>query len=378
MAKRDYYEVLGVPRGASEEEIKKAYRRLARKYHPDVNKEDPQAEEKFKEVNEAYQVLSDPQKRAAYDQFGHAGTDGGFAGGTGGFGGFGGFGDFDFDIFGDIFDLFRGGGRRRRTGPEQGADLSINLTIDFNEAVFGTTTTVNVPRIEVCPACHGNRAKPGTAIKTCPRCQGSGQVHYVQNTAFGRFSTVRTCEQCGGEGKIIETPCPECAGEGRIRRRREIEVKIPAGVDNGFRIRVAGEGEAGLRGGPPGDLYVYLKVRPHPLFQREGDNIILEQPISFVRAVLGGVIAVPTLEGTSELKIPEGTQTGTVFRLRGQGVPRLHGHGRGDQLVRVKVQIPTRLNAAQREAVQKLAAVFGEELPEEKGFFGKVKDAFGK
>ncbi|NLY89056.1 MAG: molecular chaperone DnaJ [Firmicutes bacterium] len=375
MAKRDYYEVLGVPRGAGEEEIKKAYRRLARKYHPDVNKEDPQAEEKFKEINEAYQVLSDPQKRAAYDQFGHAGADGSFAGGTGGFGGFG---DFDFDIFGDIFDLFRGGGRRRRTGPERGADLRVNLTIDFVEAVFGTTTTVAVPRIEVCPVCHGNRAKPGTPIKTCPHCQGSGEVHYVQNTAFGRFSTVRTCEQCGGEGKFIEVPCPECTGEGRIRRRREIEVKIPAGVDNGFRVRVPGEGEAGLRGGPPGDLFVYLTVRPHPLFQREGDNIILEQPISFVRAVLGGVIEIPTLEGTSELKIPGGTQTGTVFRLRGQGVPRLHGHGRGDQLVQVKIQIPTKLNTAQREAVHNLAAAFGEEIPEDKGFFGKVRDAFGK
>ena len=377
MAKRDYYEVLGVSRDASEEEIKKAYRRLARKYHPDVNKEDPQAEEKFKEINEAYQVLSDPQKRAAYNQFGHAGADGSFAGGTGGFGGFGGVGDFDFDIFGDIFDLFRGG-RRRRTGPERGADLRMDLTIDFKEAVFGTTTTVKVPRIEVCPVCHGNRAKPGTEIKTCPRCQGRGEVHYVQNTAFGRFTTVRTCEECGGDGKIIDTPCPECAGKGRIRRLREIKVKIPAGVDNGFRVRVAGEGEAGLRGGPPGDLFVYLSVRPHPLFQREGDNIILEQPISFVRAVLGGVIKVPTLEGTSELKNHEGTQTDAVFRLRGQVVPRLHEHGRGDQLVRVKGQVPTRLNSAQREAVYKLAAAFGEEIPEDKNFFNKVRDALGK
>ena len=237
MAKRDYYEVLGVSRGAGEEEIKKAYRRLARKYHPDVNKEDPQAGEKFKEINEAYHVLSDPQKRAAYDQFGHAGSDGSFAGGTGGFGGFG---DFDFDIFGDIFDLFRGGGRRRRTGPERGADLRMNLTIDFKEAVFGTTTTVTVPRIEVCPVCHGNRAKPGTPIKTCPRCQGSGEVHYVQNTAFGRFSTVRTCEQCGGKAssskpRVRNVPVKDGSGAGgRL-------VKIPAGVDNGFRVRVTGE-----------------------------------------------------------------------------------------------------------------------------------------
>lgn len=375
MAKKDYYEVLGVSRDSGDEEIKKAYRRLAREYHPDVNKKDPQAEAKFKEINEAYHVLSDPQKRAAYNQFGHAGAEGNFAGGAGGFGGFG---DFDFDIFGDIFDLFRGGGRRRRTGPERGADLRVDLAIEFKDAVFGSTTTVTVPRVEVCPVCHGNRAKPGTAIKTCPRCQGTGEVHYVQNTAFGRFSTVRTCEQCGGEGKTIETPCPECAGEGRIRRRRKIKVKIPAGVDNGFKLRVPGEGEAGRRGGPAGDLYVFLNVRPHPVFKRQGDNILLEQPISFVQAVLGGMVEVPTLEGAAEIKVPEGTQTGTLFRLRGKGIPRLHGHSRGDQLVRVKVQIPTKLNTDQRDAVYKLAAAFGEDLPEDKGFFDKVRDAFGK
>lgn len=376
MAKRDYYEVLGISRDAGEEEIKKAYRRLARQYHPDVNKNDPQAETKFKEIGEAYHVLSDPKKRAAYDQFGHSASEANFGGEQG----FGGFGDFGFDIFGDIFDMFGGGGgRRRRAGPEKGADLRVDLEIDFKEAVFGCTTTVTIPRVEVCPVCHGNKAKPGTAIKTCPRCHGSGQVQYVQNTAFGRFSTVRTCEQCHGEGKTVETPCPECAGRGQVRRRRKIEVKIPAGVDNGFRLRVPGEGEAGRRGGPSGDLYVFLSVRPDSVFKRQGDNVFIEQPISFIQATLGGTVEAPTLDGpAAEVRIPEGTQTGTVFRLRGKGIPRLQGHGRGDQMVRVKVQVPTKVNAVQRQALYRLAETLGENIPEDKGFFDKVRDAFGK
>ncbi|HHT06382.1 MAG TPA: molecular chaperone DnaJ [Hydrogenispora sp.] len=376
MAKRDYYEVLGVERGASEEEIKKAYRRLARKYHPDVNKDDPQAEEKFKEINEAHEVLSDPQKRAAYDRFGHAGTDPNFGAGAGA----GGFGDFSFEGFGDIFDMFfGGGGRRQRTGPQKGADLRYDLRIEFEEAAFGKETTIKVPRTELCSTCHGNRAKPGTPIKTCPNCGGSGQVHSVQNTMFGRFSTVRPCDRCQGEGKIIETPCPTCAGRGRLRQVRTIEITIPAGVDTGHRLRVAGEGEAGERGGPPGDLYVYITVKPHPLFKRTGNDLILEQKISFAQAALGATIEVPTLEGTATLKIPEGTQTGTLFRLRGKGVPHLRGSGRGDELVRVRIDVPTKLNQAQREAIRQVAEAFGEEvaLPE-KGFIGKVKEAFGK
>ncbi|NLY91286.1 MAG: molecular chaperone DnaJ [Firmicutes bacterium] len=377
MAKRDYYEVLGVSKGASEEEIKKAYRRLARQYHPDVNKEDPNAEEKFKEINEAYEVLSDPQKRAAYDRFGHAGTDPNFGGGTGGFGDFS-FGGFDG--FGDIFDMFFGsGGRRRRTGPERGADLRYDLRIEFEDAAFGKETTIKVPRTEVCSTCHGNRAKPGTPIKTCPVCGGSGQVQSVQTTPFGRFSTVRTCDRCQGEGKIIETPCPTCAGRGRVRRVREIKITIPAGVDTGHRLRVSGEGEAGERGGPPGDLYVYLSVNPHPLFKRSGNDLILEQPISFAQAALGATIEVPTLEGTATLKIPEGTQPGTQFRIRGKGIPYLQGSGRGDELVRVHIEVPKKLSAAQREAIQQLAEAFGEEVaPPEKGFINKVKEAFGK
>lgn len=376
MAKRDYYEVLGVERGASEDEIKKAYRRLARKYHPDVNKDDPQAEEKFKEINEAYQVLSDPQKRAAYDRFGHAGTDPGFGAGPGA----GGFGDFTFEGFGDIFDMFFGsGGRRPRTGPQKGADLRYDLRIEFEDAAFGKETTIKVPRTEICSTCHGNRAKPGTPIKTCPVCNGSGQVHSVQNTMFGRFSTVRTCDRCQGEGKIIETPCPTCVGRGRVRQVRTIKITIPAGVDSGYRLRVAGEGEAGERGGPPGDLYVYITVKPHPFFKRTGNDLVIEQKISFAQAALGAVIEVPTLEGTATLKIPEGTQPGTLFRLRGKGVPYLNGGGRGDQLVRVHIDVPTKLTPAQREAIHQVAEAFGEEVGQpDKGFFGKVREAFGK
>lgn len=374
MAKRDYYEVLGVDRGASEEEIKKAYRQLARKYHPDVNKDDPKAEEKFKEINEAHEVLSDPQKRAAYDRFGHAGTDPNFGGA-----GAGGFGDFSFDGFGDIFDMFFGGGRQQRTGPMKGADLRYDLKIEFEEAAFGKETTIKIPRTELCSTCHGNRAKPGTPIKTCPTCGGTGQVQSVQNTMFGRFSTVRPCDRCQGEGKIIETPCPTCAGRGRIRQVRTIKINIPAGVDTGHRLRVAGEGEAGQRGGPPGDLYVYITVKPHPVFKRTGNDLILEQKISFAQAALGATIDVPTLEGTASLKIPEGTQPGTLFRIRGKGIPYLRGSGRGDELVRVRIEVPTKLNPAQREAIRQVAEAFGEEVaPPEKGFIGKVKEAFGK
>lgn len=378
MAKRDYYEVLGVPKGASDDEIKKAYRRLARQYHPDVNKDDSKAEEKFKEINEAHEVLSDPQKRAAYDRFGHAGTDPNFNGGAGGAGGFGGF-DFGGGI-GDIFDMFFGGaGRRRDTGPVRGEDLRYDLRIGFKEAAFGKETKIKVPRVELCPTCHGNRAKPGTPIKTCAQCHGTGQVQIVQNTAFGRFSTVRTCDHCQGEGKTIETPCPECAGRGRLRRVREIKISIPAGIDTGHRLRVSGEGEAGMRGGPPGDLYVFISVKPHSLFQRTGNDVILEKAISFAQATMGATVEVPTLEGSAELKIPEGTQPGTLFKMRGKGIPYLRGSGRGDQLVRVKIEVPSKLNAAQREAVRKMAEAFGEEVaPPDKGLIGKVREALGK
>lgn len=374
--KRDYYEVLGIPKTASDDEIKKAFRRLARQYHPDVNKDDPNAEKKFKEVNEAYEVLSDPQKRAAYDHYGHAGTDPNFGQG---FGGAGGFGDFGFDGVGDIFDMFfGGGGRRQRNGPERGADLRYDMEITFEDAAFGTTRTIEVPRNEVCPECSGNRAKPGTPITTCPNCKGSGQVRVAQNTAFGRFVNVTTCSRCQGEGKIIETPCPACHGKGRVRRSRKIEVKIPAGVDTGSKLRMSGEGEAGTRGGGPGDLYIFIAVKPHAHFRRQGDDVLSEVKIGLAQAALGTTVVVSTLDGDVDLKIPEGTQTDTVFRLRGRGITHLRGHGRGDQHVRVKVVVPTKLSKEQRDALLRYAEASGEDIAGEKGILGKVKDVLGK
>lgn len=361
MAKRDYYEVLGVEKGASEAELKSAYRKLARKYHPDVNKDNPQeAESKFKEINEAYDCLNDPQKRAAYDQYGHAANDPNF--GAGGFGGFGGGGGFDFDGFGDIFDMFTGGrsSSQRRNGPQRGSDLRYDVEIEFKDAAFGKAMTIEIPRTETCPTCKGNGAKPGTPIKTCTACNGSGQVQVAQNTPFGRFVNVRTCDKCRGEGKTVETPCTECHGSGRVRRTRKIDIKIPGGVESGSRLRVAGEGEAGTKGGPTGDLYVYIYVKKHPRFERQGDDVISELKISITQAALGTTCMVETLEGQVELKIPEGTQHDTSFRMRGLGMNHLRGNGRGDQYVRVKLTVPEKLNSEQKELFQKLAASFGE------------------
>lgn len=380
-SKRDYYEVLGVSKSATQDEIKKAYRKLARKYHPDVNPDDKDAEAKFKEVNEAYEVLSDPESRAKYDQFGHAAFgSGGFGdqGGFGDFGGFGGFGDF-----GDIFDMFFGGERttRRRTGPQRGADLRYDLEITLEQAAFGFETNIDVPRYETCTECGGSGAAPGTSPQTCINCAGTGQVQFAQNTPFGRIVNARTCERCRGEGTVIDTPCSSCGGTGRTRRTRNIKVKVPAGVDTGSRLRVAGEGEAGFRGGPPGDLYVVIRVKPHEIFERRGNDIILDTSISFVAAALGTEIEVPTLNGTATLKIPPGTQSETVFRLRGKGIPNLHGYGKGDQFVKVKVQIPTSLTEKQRELLKEFAEISGEDIREpgkDKGFFEKVRDAFGR
>jgi len=399
--KRDYYEVLGVSRDADEAEIKKAYRRLALQYHPDRNKDDPNAAEKFKEINEAYEVLSDPEKRAQYDQFGHAA----FGGGAEGFGGFespfGGFGDLG-DIFDAMFGGAFGGGARRHTGPQPGADLRLNLEITLEEAATGVEKEIEVPRTEECPHCRGVGAEPGTQPRICPTCMGTGQVRTVQTTILGRFETVRTCGQCQGQGRIIDKPCRECRGRGRVRRVRRITVKVPAGVDTGHRLRMAREGEAGERGGPPGDLYVYIHVKPHRLFKRQDDDLILEMPISFVQAALGDTIEVPTLDGKARLEIPEGTQPGTVFRLRGKGMPRLKGHGKGDLHVQVRVEIPARLTARQKEILQEFARTLekgGEEEKKDrregreshetregggegrgegrdKSFFSKVKDAF--
>ena len=372
MSKRDYYEVLGVPRTASDDEIKKAFRKLARKYHPDVNSDNSkEAEEKFKEANEAYEILSNPERRSQYDQFGHAAFEGGGAQG-GGFGGAGG--------FGDIFDMFFGqaGFGGRPSGPERGADLRYDLEIAFEQAAFGLETEIQVPRTEECVTCHGTGAAAGTHPETCPQCRGSGQQQVVQNTPFGRMVNMRTCDRCRGEGKIVKTPCKECHGKGKVRARRKIKVKIPAGVDNGSRLRVAYEGEAGSRGGQPGDLYVYIFVKAHKLFTREGNDIICEVPITFVQAALGDEIEVPTLDGQVKMNIPEGTQTGTVFRLKDKGVPHLRGSGRGDQHVRVKVITPKKLNDKQRELLTEFSRASGDDShPEQKSFFKKVKDAFG-
>ncbi|ABZ84988.1 chaperone protein dnaj [Heliomicrobium modesticaldum Ice1] len=372
MSKRDYYEVLGVGRDAGETEIKKAYRRLIKEFHPDVHSDKAFAEEKTKEINEAYEVLSDPEKRARYDQFGHAGP-----------GGFGGFGEGGPDMggFGDIFDMFFGGGfgGGQRRGPQKGADLRFNLSITFEEAAFGVEKEVDIPRLEACDVCGGSGAEPGTSATTCSTCHGSGRVTTVAKTLLGNMQTVRTCPTCGGDGKIISKPCLHCGGHGKVRKRKRIKVKVPGGVDTGTRIRVSGEGEAGDRGGPPGDLYVFIEVQPHSFFERDNDDVTCQVPINFVQAALGAEIEVPTLDGKVSLKIPEGTQTGAVFRIRGKGIKRLRGTGRGDQRIEVKVTVPTRLSEKQKELLREFGRTLKAENIEsekEKSFFEKMKDAF--
>ncbi|HEX6972082.1 MAG TPA: molecular chaperone DnaJ [Limnochordia bacterium] len=378
MAKRDYYEVLGVARDASEEEIKKAYRKLARQYHPDVNKDDPQAEARFKEINEAYKVLSHPEARQRYDRYGHAAFDPSAAGVGGGQAAgdpFGGFAGMDFD---DIFEMFFGGGRRRGArGPQRGADLRYDLEIDLREAAAGVRKEIEVPRTEVCPHCHGNRAEPGTPIRTCPECRGSGEIRQARQTIFGQFVNVHTCPRCRGEGKRPETPCKACRGRGLVDRLRRISVQIPAGIEDGMQVRLPGEGEAGSRGGPPGDLYVFVTVREDPVFRRTGDDLRCEVPISFVQAALGDEVMVPTLESTAKLKIPEGTQTGTVFRMRGLGMPSVRGGGRGDLLVSVRVVTPKRLTPAQRDLLREFARAGDDAAGSEKTLFDRVRHAFG-
>jgi molecular chaperone DnaJ len=376
---KDYYEILGLDRNATDEDIKRAFRKLAIKYHPDKNPGDKVAEEKFKEINEAYQVLSDPQKRAQYDQFGTAdfngqGGFGGFEGFSGGFGGFGGFTDIFGDIFGDMF----GGGRRAKNGPQRGADLEYTLDLTFEEAAFGVKKDIDIFRYETCDTCSGSGAKPGTSPKTCDRCHGTGQVRTQRNTPFGSFVSVTTCDRCRGEGKIIETPCPSCLGSGRVRKKKIVSINIPAGVDTGNTIPLRGEGEPGVRGGAPGDLYINIRVKPHKIFKRQGFDILCEVPISFIKASLGGEIIIPTLEGDVKQTISEGTQPGTVIKLRGKGIPRIRGNGRGDLLAELKIEIPKRLNEKQRDLLRKLAIEFGEDKVEgKKSFMDKVKDAFG-
>ncbi|MCD8198959.1 MAG: molecular chaperone DnaJ [Phascolarctobacterium sp.] len=380
MSKRDYYEVLGVQKTATQDELKKAYRKLARKYHPDVNKDNPEAAEKFKECSEAYSVLSDEEKRAQYDQFGHAAFENGGAG-PGGFGGFGGQG-FGGAGMEDIFDMFfggqgRGGMGRNTTGPRRGADLRFDLEISFEEAAFGVEKEIALQRSEKCSHCNGEGAEPGSKVETCPDCHGTGFIRVTQNTMFGQMVNERPCSKCHGEGKIISQPCRECRGAGTVKNVKKLKVKVPAGVDSGSRLRVAGEGEAGIKGGPTGDLYVYLYVKPHKFFERDGTTIMCEVPINIVQATLGDEIRVPTLDGQVTMKIPEGTQPGRVMRIKGKGVARLRGGGRGDQLVRIKVVVPTKLNEKQKEALRSFGEISKDNInPEEKSFLNKVKDFF--
>ena len=375
---RDYYEVLGVNKEAGQDEIKRAYRKLALKYHPDKSPDNKEAEEKFKEASEAYEVLSDSQKRATYDQFGHAGIQSAFKGGGFNWSDFTHAADFS-DIFGGLGDLFqgfginlggsRGAGFRQRGGPQRGADLVYETEISLINAAKGIEKTISFPRLEACATCNGSGAKPGTSRVTCPRCGGNGQVR--MSSSF--FSMAVTCEQCRGEGIIIQSPCPECRGRGRVKKERKLQLKVPAGVDTGSRLRVPGEGEAGLMGGGRGDLYVSIYVKPDNVFQRDGDDIICEVPLSFVQAAIGGDIEVPTLGGKVRMKVPAGTQTGRVFRLRGRGMPNIRGFARGDQHVQVIVQTPTKLTSAQKALLEEFARE-GEKRAKESGsLFEKMK-----
>ncbi len=373
MAKRDYYEVLGLDRRASTDELKKAYRRLAMKYHPDRNPDDGQAEEKFKEASEAYEILSDNERRAAYDQFGHAGVDPGTGAGASGFNGS--FGDIFSDVFGDIFGAARAG----RGGAEQGADLSYSLALDLEQAVRGDEVEISIPVLAACGNCDGTGAKPGTRPTTCPECSGAGRIRVAQ----GFFSLQQTCPRCRGAGKVITDPCRSCGGAGRVERRKTLSVRVPAGVDNGDRIRLAGEGEAGPRGGPPGNLYVQIKVREHPIFLRDGRHLYCDVPVSFVQAALGGELEVPTLDGRVKIRVPQETQTGKMFRLRGKGVTPVRGGGVGDLVCKVVVETPVRLNEAQKELLREFeqslhASGHHRHSPKGSGWFKSVKDFFEK
>nr|WP_295969491.1 molecular chaperone DnaJ [uncultured Bacillus sp.] len=375
MSKRDYYEVLGVSKGASQDEIKKAYRKLSKKYHPDINKE-PGADEKFKEINEAYEVLSDEQKRAQYDQFGHADPNQGF-GGYGGGADFGGFGGFE-DIFSTFFGGGGGGRRRDPNAPRQGADLQYTMSLKFEDAVFGKETEIEIPREETCDSCNGTGAKKGTKPETCSHCHGTGQINTEQNTPFGKIVNRRVCHYCNGTGKEIKHKCSTCGGTGKVKKLRKIAVKIPAGIDDGQQLRISGQGEPGINGGPAGDLYVVFHIEPHEFFERDGDDVYCEIPLTFVQAALGDEIEVPTLHGKVKLKIPAGTQTGTKFRLRGKGIPNVRGRGTGDQHIIVKVITPTKLTEKQKQLLQEFADISGSNYKndEDDSFFGKMKRAF--
>ena len=378
MAKRDYYEVLGVPRNASEADIKKSYRRLAMKYHPDRNPDDTSAEGSFKEAKEAYEILSDAQKRAAYDQFGHAGVDpGAAAAGRGGFYGAGAGANFA-DIFGDVFgDIFGGGGRTRGNQSFRGADLRYNLELGLEEAVRGTEMRIRVPAFETCEACHGSGARAGTAPTTCPTCGGHGQVRMQQ----GFFSIQQTCPNCRGTGKIVSSPCPDCHGQGRVKHTKTLSVKVPAGVDEGDQIRLAGEGEAGENGGPSGDLYVQIRLKEHAIFKRDGDDLHCEMPVSFATATLGGEVEIPTLDGRATLKIPAGTQSDKVFRLRGKGVTNVRSGSVGDLYCHTSIETPVNLTKRQKELLEEFDALVrvggARHYPREQSWMDKLKSFLG-
>ncbi|MCK9782537.1 molecular chaperone DnaJ [Proteus columbae] len=373
MAKRDFYEVLGLSKTADEKEIKRAYKRLAMKYHPDRNQGDKDSEAKFKEIKEAYEILSDTQKRAAYDQYGHAAFEqGGFGGQGGGFGGGADFGDIFGDVFGDIF----GGGRRQQRAA-RGSDLQYNMDLTLEEAVRGVTKEIRIPTLETCDKCHGSGAKEGTSAETCSTCHGAGQVHLRQ----GFFTVQQACPTCHGRGKVIKEPCSKCHGDGRVERSKTLSVKIPAGVDTGDRIRLSGEGEAGENGAPAGDLYVQVHVRQHHIFERDGNNLYCEVPINFAIAALGGEIEVPTLDGRVKLKIPAETQTGKMFRMKGKGVKSVRSSSIGDLMCRVVVETPVKLNEKQKELMEQLGESFGgksgeKNTPRSKSFLDGVKKFF--
>ena len=373
--KRDYYEVLGIQKGASEDEIKKAYKKLARKYHPDMNPGDKEAEEKFKEVNEANEVLSDPEKKARYDQFGFAGVDPNYGAGAGG-GAYG--GGFDFGDLSDIFGSFFGGGfgggqRRNPNAPQRGESIRASVSISFTEAAFGCEKSVTIERSEQCPTCKGNGCAPGTTPEICPDCHGSGTVQTRRQTPMGVFASNGPCRKCGGTGRLIHQPCPDCRGSGAVRKRKTIKVNIPAGIDHGQTISLRGQGNAGKNGGPAGDLLITVMVQPHEIFRRDGVDVFCEAPITFTQAVLGAELEIPTIDGKVKYSIPEGTQTGTVFRLKGKGIPVLNGRGRGDQYVTVVIETPRNLNKEQKEALRKFSESVGESNYEKRKSFFKKK-----
>ena len=372
--KRDYYEVLGIQKGASEDEIKKAYKKLARKYHPDMNPGDKEAEEKFKEINEANEVLSDPEKKSRYDQFGFAGVDPNYGAGAGG-GAYG--GGFDFGDLGDIFGSFFGGGfggqRRNPNAPQRGESIRASVSISFTEAAFGCEKSVTIERSEQCPTCKGSGCAPGTTPEICPDCHGSGTVQTRRQTPMGVFASNGPCRKCGGTGRLIHQPCSDCRGSGAVRKRRTIKVNMPAGIDHGQTMSLRGQGGAGKNGGPAGDLLITVMVQPHEIFRRDGVDVFCEAPITFTQAVLGAELEIPTIDGKVKYSIPEGTQTGTVFRLKGKGVPVLNGRGRGDQYVTVVIETPRSLNKEQKEALRRFSETLGENNYEKRKSFFKKK-----